>query len=181
MFTAEIDFSDYRAAVAETQRALELGRRQAVAAAAIEGAQYARAIGPFKDRTGQLRSGIVARFLNSGGNSVLWEILSPAPYSEFVENGTRPHDIWPKAAHGLKGPLRNGQTRRATGRGPHEHIVGRGIALRWVSGGVTHFASMVHHPGSKPYPFAGPAYLKAQAVLEREFDLMFGVVARIWN
>jgi hypothetical protein len=181
MLVAEIDLSDFRAAVAETQRALELGRRKAVAAAAIEAAQYARAIGPFKDRTGQLRSGIVARFLNSDGNSVLWELLSPMPYSRYVEEGTRPHEIWPKAAHGLKGPLRNGQTRRATGRGPHEHIVGRGIALRWVSGGVTHFARMVHHPGTPPLPFIGPAYLKAQAVLEREFELMFGVVASLWS
>lgn len=181
MFVANIDLYDFKQAVAETHRALELGRRQAVASAAIEGAQYARAVGPFKDRTGQLRSGIVARFLSSNGNSVLWEILSPAAYSQFVESGTRPHEIWPKAGHRLKGPLRNGQTRRATGKGPHENIVGRGQALRWVSGGVTHFAAMVHHPGSKPYPFAGPGFLKAQAVLEREFDLMFGLVARIWN
>jgi hypothetical protein len=181
MLHAEIDLSDFHAAVDATKRALEIGRRKAVASAAVEAAQYARSIGPFKDRTGQLRSGIVARFLNSDGNSVLWELLSPMPYSQFVERGTRPHDIWPKAAHGLKGPLRNGQTRRATGRGPHEHIVGRGIALRWVSGGVTHFAAMVHHPGSRPYPFIGPAYFKAQAVLEREFELMFGVVANLWN
>lgn len=181
MFTASIDFSEFRQAVAETKRQFDIGQRKAVASAAIEAAQYARANGPFKDRTGQLRSGIVARFLNSNATSVLWELLSPMPYSQYVESGTRPHEIWPKASHGLKGPLRNGQTRRATGKGPHEHIVGRGQALRWVSGGVTHFAAMVHHPGSRPYPFIGPAYLKAQAVLERELELLFGVVAKIWN
>lgn len=181
MFAASLDLSGFHQAVEETKKQIDLGQRKAVASAAIEGAQYARAIGPFKDRTGQLRSGIVARFLNSGGNSVLWEILSPMPYSQFVESGTRPHDIWPKASHRFKGPLRNGQTRRATGKGPHEHIVGRGLALRWMVGGVSVFAAMVHHPGSRTYPFAGPAYLKAQAVLEREFELLFGVVARIWN
>ena len=180
MFQASLDLSEFKSCVAETKQAIELAKRKAVASAAIEGAQHARSSGAFKDRTGQLRSGIIARFLNSG-ESVVWELLSPTPYSQYVESGTRPHEIWPKAAHGLKGPLRNGQTRRATGKGPHEHIVGRGIALRWVSGGTTHFARMVHHPGSAPHPFMGPAYLKAQAVLEREFELLFGVVARIWN
>ncbi len=181
MLHAELDLSDFRATVGRTLDTLDVGRRKAVGSAAIEAAQYARSIGPFKDRTGQLRTGITARFINSDGRSVLWELLSPMPYSRYVEEGTRPHDIWPKAAHGLKGPLRNGQTRRATGRGPHEHIVGRGIALRWVSGGVTHFAAMVRHPGTPALAFMGPAYLKAQAVLEREFELLFGVVAKLWD
>lgn len=181
MLHAELDLSEYRTQAARTLDTLELGRRKAVASAAVEAAQYARAIGPFKDRTTQLRTGITARFLSSDGNSVVWELLSPMPYSRYVEEGTRPHDIWPKAAHGLKGPLRQGQTRRATGKGPHEHIVGRGIALRWVSGGITHFAAMVRHPGSRAMPFMGPAYLKAQAVLEREFELMFGLVAKLWD
>ena len=168
MLHAELDLSEFRSNVGRTLDTLDVGRRKAVGSAAVESAQYARANAPFKDRTGQLRSGIVARFLNSDGNSVLWELLSPMPYTRYVEEGTRPHDIWPKAAHGLKGPLRNGQTRRATGKGPHEHIVGRGIALRWVSGGITHFAAMVHHPGSRPYPFMGPAYLKARYARPRE-------------
>ena len=163
MLSASLDLSEFRTAVARTLDTLELSRRKAVGSAAIEAAQYAKANGPFKDRTTQLRTGIVARFISSDGVSVVWELLSPMPYSRYVEEGTRPHEIWPKATHGLKGPLRPGQTRRATGKGPHEHIVGRGIALRWVSGGVTHFAAMVHHPGSRPYPFMGPAYLKAQA------------------
>lgn len=181
MLQASLDLSEFRTNVGRTLDALELGRRKAVASAAVESVQHARAVGPFKDRTGQLRSGIVARFISSDGRSVVWELLSPMPYSRYVEEGTGPHDIWPKAAYGLKGPLRQGQTRRATGKGPHEHIVGRGIALRWVSGGITHFAAMVHHPGSRPYPFMGPAYLKAQAVLDREFELMFGLVAKLWN
>ncbi len=181
MFEASLDISEFRSCVAETKQAIELAKRKAVASAAIEGAQHAKSTGAFKDRTTNLRTGITARFLSSGGDGVLWELLSAMPYSRYVEEGTRPHEIWPKAAHGLKGPLRNGQTRRATGKGPHEHIVGRGIALRWVSGGVTHFARMVHHPGTRAMPFMGPAFLKAQAVLEREFELLFGVVAKIWS
>lgn len=181
MLGAELDLSDFHSAVRDTKRALDVGRLKAVSLAAIEATQHARAVAPFKDRTGQLRSGIVARFISSNSTSVVWELLSPMPYSRYVEEGTRPHDIWPKAPYGLKGPLRNGQTRRATGRGPHEHIVGRGIALRWVDGEGTHFARMVHHPGSPPMPFMGRAYLKAQAVLEREFELLFGLVAKLWT
>lgn len=186
MFEASLDISEFKSCVAETHQAIEFAKLKAVANAAHEGAEYAKAVGPFKDRTGNLRSGIVARFLNSG-ESVVWEILSQMPYSKFVESGTAPHDIYPKASHGMSGPLRRGQSRR--GSEPRRvyrdaagnRQMGGGHALRWVSGGVVHYAPMVHHPGSRAYPFAGPAFLKAQAVLEREFELLFGVVARIWN
>lgn len=124
--------------------------------------------GPFKDNTRQLRSTISAR--NLGQRNRYWtvEIRAPMHYASYVEKGTPPHDIWPKAAHGLIGPVRKGQTRRAMGKGPHEYIVGRGIALRWKNAsGQVFFARMVHHPGSKAYPFFEPALQSGWAYLEQ--------------
>jgi len=114
--------------------------------------------GPFKDRTRQLRSTINDVHIGLRGGWYIVEVRAPQQYASFVELGTKEHDIWPKAGHNLKGPVREGQTRRATGKGPHEHIVGRGIALRWKdASGNQRFARMVHHPGSKPYAFMAPA------------------------
>lgn len=181
MFTASVDDYGYQSLVDRTIEALEFGVRDAVRNAAQEGAEEARHSGRFKNRTGNLRAWIVADFLRSNGRSAQWEILSRAPYSKFVEEGTRPHEIWPKAAHGSVGPLRPGQSRRASGKGPHEHIVGRGVMLRWTAGGQTFFARMVHHPGTRPDPFMGPAYLKAEAVLYRELEVMIYKAGRLWN
>lgn len=181
MLTASLDLSQFRADVERTRRTIKLGIARGVGKAAAEGAQEAKRSGRFKNRTGELRRSIVARFLSDTGASVEWEILSPARYSKFIEEGTRPHDIWPKAGHGLKGPLRSGQTRRATGKGPHEHIVGRGQALRFMVGGRWVFARMVHHPGAAADPYMSQAYTKGFAVLVRELETMTANVANIWR
>lgn len=181
MFTATVDFSGYRVARDLTIRTLEFGVRDAAREGAEEGAAEAKRSGRFQNRTGRLRAGIVARFVNSSQNSATWEILSAEHYSRYLEEGTRPHEIWPKAAHGSQGPLRNGQTRRATGKGPHEHIVGRGIALRWVSGGTTHFAGHVFHPGTSPDPFIGPGYLKAERVMYATIESCFAKAEQYWK
>jgi hypothetical protein len=144
---------------------LERLTRDAVhAAAKVTTAKAKR--GNFKDHTRQLRSTIKSTILGQRGAWYMAEVLAPKPYASFVENGTEAHDIWPKAAHGLKGPLRNGQTRRATGKGPHEHIVGRGIALRFKIGGREVFARYIHHPGSRAIPFMEPAREYGQAYIE---------------
>lgn len=180
MYSVGVDTHGYERLAARTVETLLFGVGDATRNAAQEGAEEARRSGRFKDRTGQLRTNIVAYFLKSNGRSVQWEILSPMFYSKFIEQGTRAHEIWPKAGYGLKGPLRSGQTRRATGKGPHEHIVGRGQALRWTSGGQTFFARMVHHPGSAAMPFMGLAYLKAEAVLYRDIHVGIDKASRLW-
>ncbi len=154
-----LDF-DYTALL-EKQRRVEsaldgLAKRAVIATGKVV-SRHAKQ-GPFKDRTRQLRSTISDRYLGKRGPWHLVLVRAPMQYASFVELGTGPHDIWPKAGYNLKGPVRDGQTRRARGKGPHEHIVGRGLALRWKdAGGGEHFARMVHHPGSKPYPFMAPA------------------------
>lgn len=181
MFTCSIDLSAYRKAARLTIEAIHTGVRDAVINAAEEGAEHAKIVGKFKDQTGNLRRSIKADPVSSNIVGAKWMIHSNMPYAAYVEYGTKTHEIWPKASHGLKGPTRNGQTRRATGKGPHEHIVGRGRALRWVNGGKTFFAAHVSHTGSKSFPFMGPAYLKAEAVIYRELESIGDKLVRIWH
>jgi len=177
MFTASVDLSGFRQQVARTMDVLQDAVPYATRIAAQEGAVEAKRSGRFRDRTGNLRAKIVARFVRGTGRSVTWEILAGAPYSKFVEDGTRPHEIWPKAQNGYSGPTRKGQSRRAD----NDVGVGRGHALRWVSGGQTFFARMVHHPGTQPDHYMSPAYFKAEAVLYREIYVGIDKAARLWT
>lgn len=71
-------------------------------------------------------------------------VIASAAYAAFLELGTRPHEITPKAAKALAW----GGPRRLSG------------SLR--SGAKpTHFAKRVHHPGTKPYPYLIPGAKRA--------------------
>jgi hypothetical protein len=137
---------------------IEKLRNDAVIATSKVVVQHAKQ-GGFKDRTRQLRSTIASKPVGMIGNYFTAEVRAPKDYASFVEKGTDPHDIWPKAAYGHTGPLLKGQTVRGSGPGPHEHHVGRGYALRWKNdAGQIFFATMVHHPGGKAIPFMLPAF-----------------------
>lgn len=77
---------------------------------------------------------------------------SKVGYAAYVEFGTKPHVIRPKPGrvgkNGRPAALAWGGSRRLTG------------TLRSGSK-ATHFARLVHHPGTKPKPFLGPAMTKA--------------------
>jgi hypothetical protein len=88
VLTCSVDLSDFDRAVARTQLVVRLGISNAVRIAAIQGAEEAKRVGLFKDRTHRLRTGIVARFVSDSGGSVTWEMLSPMFYSRFVNDGT---------------------------------------------------------------------------------------------
>lgn len=181
MFSAELDLSDCQRGRDQTLHEMETGIQEATRLAAEAGADEAKR-GPFKDKTGQLRSNIIAEFLRSTERSSEWAIYSPTPYSIFVEEPTRPHDIYPKAGYSQMGPLRNGQTRRGRGRGPHEHVVGRGQFLRWKDdGGEQHFAKMVHHPGTPGAKFMAMGKLVAEYTLKDGLQTMVLNIQRIWN
>jgi hypothetical protein len=152
MFTCDIDLSEYRTLVGRSLDTIEKQIDRAVEHAAIEGAEEARRVGRYQDRTGRLRSGIVAHFVSSSGRSVTWEILSPAPYSVYVENPTRPHIIRARNAR----------------------------ALRFEAGGQTLFRKQVQHPGTPGFPFMGPGYQQAERTLWRELERIPGALARVW-
>lgn len=133
-----------------------------------EGADEARASRAFKDRTGDLRKSIRGIIETSTRGGAVGFLEARVPYASFVEEGTEPHVIRPKAPSGTpKSKRLPGQGVRAkTDIGTHR------VALRWYDeGGGIHFAREVHHPGSKPHPFIGPALQKTERVIYREVEL----------
>lgn len=162
-----LEIEDLRARWTAACRILAEGCRTAVQKAVEEAAAEARASHPYKDHSGNLTRSIRGRLDSFDRFGAQGSFLAEAKYASFVENGTRPHPIWPKEGHGFTGPLQEGQSRRAKSDiGTHR------VALRWTDeGGAVHFARMVNHPGGKPFPFAGPALLKMERVIEREIGI----------
>lgn len=179
-----VDVDDLKTRAVGTRHTLAVGVRRATQLALEAGAVHARSEHPHKKRTGRLTSSKELRGeLRHADDLGAWGyLINYTPYGAYVEYGTKAHRIWPKAAHKLIGPVRDGQTRRATGKGPHEHIVGRGIALRFRVGGQIVFAKMVRHPGTPPLPFMQPAAEYAGLVLSREIEnVTIPLLAEIWS
>jgi hypothetical protein len=63
-------------------------------------------------------------------DELTWHIGSRNDHALFVELGTSPHEIRPTNPDGV---------------------------LAWTAGGVTHFAKVVHHPGTQAQPYLRPA------------------------
>lgn len=94
--------------------------------------------------TGELRESI--SFHMAEGHRLV--VRADAPYSAYVEMGTRPHIIRPhdRPAGGfVGGPGNPGPGRRG------------GHSLRWFEDGDPVFAWLVHHPGTRPEAFLRPA------------------------
>jgi hypothetical protein len=86
----------------------------------------------------------------SGATATHATVVASANYAAFVELGTRAHVITPRAAKALRWAASPGGA-RLTGS-PRK-------------GAAVLFAKVVHHPGSKPYPFLLPAARKVAAML----------------
>lgn len=97
----------------------------------------------FTPRTGHLQQSIRVDLSNVKEGKA--EIVADASYAPFVEFGTRPHVIKPK----------NRQS------------------LRWATDEGYVFAKLVHHPGSKPYPFFRTAVKEGLEEAKREFVKAF--------
>lgn len=96
---------------------------------------------PYTDRTGALTRSIRRGGVGWHGDELRGEVTAGVPYAEYVEQGTRPHPIVARGAR----------------------------VLHFVVDGKDVFTPQVRHPGSKPYPFLGPAVLRT----EREFFRLF--------
>ena len=91
-------------------------------------------------------------------------VVAHAGYAAFVELGTRPHIIRP----------RNRQALRFPAAGAKVTLAGR---VRSGQGnGAYAFAKVVHHPGTKPYPFLLPGAKKAASG-----DGMKDLIIERWN
>lgn len=85
------------------------------------------------------------------------EVVAATPYAAPVEFGTRPHIIRPKN----RKVLAWGGERRLTGR------------LK-AGSQATHFATLVHHPGTRAQPYLLPGARKAVAAINE-------VIVKLWN
>lgn len=170
----KVDFSKYHGAKRKTLSGIKRAREQAVRATLLAGRKEAKARA--RKRTGKLRREITVLFDVPVGRTSEGQLVAPTYYASFLEEGTEPHDIWPKEGHGFKGPTRRGQSRRdITDIGTHR------VALRFRVRGKFVFARMVHHPGSKPYPFMGPAFLKMERMLPAELERRFMGLQIHWS
>lgn len=104
-------------------------------------------------RTGHLGRSIVAGPVTNDHAIV----EARTPYAATVELGSKPHIIRPKKAKVLAW----GGTRRLSG------TLAKGSS-------PTHFARLVHHPGTKPYPYLLPGAKKALGGLK-------DAVVKLWN
>lgn len=85
------------------------------------------------------------------------DVEARTPYAATVELGSRPHIIRPRKAKVLAW----GGVRRLSG------TLAKGSR-------ATHFARIVHHPGTKPYPYLLPGARKALAGLQE-------ALVTLWN
>lgn len=139
----DIGLAEIEQAIGRGQQALVQGVHDAADKAAREALESVQRKHRYVDRTGTLTTKARARLTNITFMGAQSEIWWPAKYASFVDAGTRPHLI---------------QARRA----PLLAFMWHGRLIR---------TRMVIHPGTKPTGFAGDAYRKAEAVLEREAEL----------
>ena len=118
---------------------VQRGMLGVVQEAALDGAEYARQVGQFKDHSGAdgLRQSIRARPARRTAEGAEGSFGTDKPYAPAVEGGQKPHVI---------------EARRRR-------------SLCWEQGGEIRYARLVHHPGAAAKPFMGPGALKAEAAL----------------
>lgn len=185
MLTARVDLAGLHNLRDGVVRDLTVGLQTAVYDAGNATVQQAKGTTQFKDGTGRLRESILLDSVRTVfGRRAEAIVRASTAYAWFVHAGTKAHEIWPRAMHGFKGPLRKGQSRRARGegKGGPEFAKGLGLALRWEdAGGEEHFARMVHHPGTAPRPFLTDRLPFAAAFLRRRLQQLGETVAARWS
>lgn len=172
MITVTIDNeSEFRREWHRAELAIGAGTVNGVVLGVKEAAEEALRTRRWRSRTGETErntSGVV-EFTTQGGAVGYFECA--VPHASFLADGTKPHDIFPKAIRGTpKSQRKPGQTVRA-----RDDIGTTRVSLRFYNeGGVAIFRKVVHHPGTKPDAFMANGFLKAERVAVREVEI--GVV-----
>lgn len=107
------------------------------------------------------KTGITGASIQLGAVTASSALTRVGGAGEYLEFGTRPHIITPKVAKVLAW----GGPRRLSG------------ALR-KGAKATNFAMLVHHPGTKPYPFMVPG---AQAAISKSGASIGTAIVQRWN
>jgi hypothetical protein len=152
MITIDDNINEFRREVARAQRVLSDAVRDGVRNAVTEGAEEARRVHVYKDRSGELTGSIRGYVQVSTPGGAVGVIEATAKHASMVEAGTAPHEIRPRSSGG---------------------------ALRFEVGGQEVFRRVVYHPGTQPHPFMGPAAQKAERVLQRDIEVGIQRASRI--
>lgn len=109
-------------------------------------------------------TGRTIRLVGSTATTATTEVRAAGPYLEF---GTRAHIITPRAAMAL----------RFAAKGVATTLAGRVTkgAARSLGKGAFVFAKIVHHPGTRPYPFMIPGAQKAAS------EQGVSAIVDVWN
>ena len=152
MFTIDFDLTKIR----QTCNAIRVQTGQlanhAAEKSAKRGLEVSTSKRRYQDKTGRLagKTEVVPKKQDALGGE--YEIQWNTPYAKFIDEGTKAHKIAPKNSRFLvffwakKGRL----------------YVGRGKGGARLS---------VNHPGTKPYAFAGEAYMVAERELLRQVEI----------
>lgn len=171
MLDFQLDMTQFYQKVARSKHALDLDAEAATVAAAKHGRERAQE-GKFKDsgRSDGLRATMSIKPIGWRGATFWASFQTNKPYALWVEEDTKPHIIEPISA-----------AVRGTGPGPHEYVVGRGIALRWKdAGGGEHFARIVHHPGTTGFHFMKHAEGWAHSFLVKQLSYRLPNLIGVW-
>jgi hypothetical protein len=117
----------------------------------------------WRSRTGATDNQIV-HFVTTDGDGAKGVVASAGPLTFILNDGSRSHLIWPRAAAGTAGKnLQYGQKRAARGAAPR-------AVLRIPLAGGTIFRPYVQHPGTRAYKFMDNAADLADELLDRVVD-----------
>jgi hypothetical protein len=128
--------------------------RAAVARVSSMAATEAKQTHRYNDQSGDLTRSIVVLPTILTRWTISGGIRAGAKYASYVEGGTKPHDILPKTLGGT---------------------------LSFSVGGRQVFTKKVHHPGTKPHPFMGQAYFRAERALPIECEKACEKFAEVMN
>lgn len=145
MITAEVEGeADLERAWGRVVAEVRTGVVRGVGNGAKDGAAEARQRHAFKNKTGKLEKSIHHVVIGwTSDTKYEAKIIAKEQYASFVEGGTESHMI--------------------AGRR------GGSLTFEW-KGELVHFRYIMH-PGTKPLPFMGLAYQKAERVIQREIEL----------
>lgn len=142
MFTADLDTeSGLAEAWGSAANIIRDGAAQGVIRGVREGVNEAKTNHTFRNQTGELEESIEGNALGWQGDTFKGVMRAKAKHASFVEGGTTAH-----------------------------MIVGN-LNLSFVWKGEPVIFRYVNHPGTKPMPFMGLAYNKAERVIIREIEL----------
>ena len=158
MFRVTLDLTGFERARRDTARVIEHGLRVSVQDAVDAGVRSAKSSNAFRDRSGRLRRSIAPGTTRIRTGAVEQDFVAggrQAPYAWIVEAGSRAHQIVARRAPQL--------------------------VFYWERMGRWFFGKTVNHPGTRPHPFMGPAFHKAERVLRARLEGELARLRGIWS